>query len=204
MPSVEINVPKKLTQEELRGIKGFTEFLARVKNINWFKPKETPDKSLLEQFVQQYFSCLNLPPLPIKLIEKNWSKAGAVRNGELEVAWHAAGDKTWRVAWDTGLMATRDSAGEMARDAVCGAARNVPWTARRVARGAEWDATRDAVQCARWIIVKDLMPQEGYNKGNPFEPLIEIYKLGCWPIGIVPNEKDEKEFVIFIPPSKIA
>ena len=198
-PKAEIYVPRELTQEELLNVRGLAEFLARLKNIDWFKPKEMPDQSLLEKLVQQHFSYLNLPSLPIRLMEKNWSSAGVVWNGELEAPWIAAGDATWSAAWDAARSSIRDSAGEMARSAVQGAARNVTWMARKVARGAEWGATRNAVQGAEWIVVKDLMPQRGYDKGNPFESLIGIYELGCWPMGIVPDQNRKKEFVIFIP-----
>lgn len=53
---------------------------------------------------------------------------------------------------------------------------------------------------AAWTVVSDLMPQRGYNRGNPFEPLVRIYEFGCWPIGPVTDIKEgRQEFVIFIP-----
>ena len=78
-------------------------------------------------------------------------------------------------------------------DAAGGAVWDTVWVAA-------WNAARDAAGGAVWIVGKDLMPSRGYNTGNPFEPLVEIYKLGYWPIGIVLNQNGEKEFAVFIPP----
>lgn len=69
----------------------------------------------------------------------------------------------------------------------------VPWVVEQALENV-W---HDTVDAAQWIVVEDLMPKAGYTKGNPFLPLIEIYKLGYWPIGPV-----EDEFVIFSPPIK--
>lgn len=56
---------------------------------------------------------------------------------------------------------------------------------------------REAVgNAGLWIIMQDEMPKEGYTKGNPFLPLVELYKKGLWPIGSL-----NAQFSILIPPS---
>ena len=161
-------------------------FLAKLNNIHWFQPEIQPDMELLKNLCQQTLSRLNLPDLPLRIIKKDF-----------RTAWDAAGGAVWDTVWVAAWNAARDAAG----GAVWIAARDAAWDAVwGVARGAAWNAARDAAGSAVWIVGKDLMPSRGYNTGNPFEPLVEIYKLGYWPIGIVLNQNGEKEFAVFIPP----
>ena len=59
---------------------------------------------------------------------------------------------------------------------------------------------------AIWIIAEDKLPKHGFKNGNPYESLVEIYNLGCIPVGSVPVSKrmnifsNKREFVIFVPP----
>jgi len=189
--------------------KALGEFLARVNNnIAWIKPKETPDQSLLEKLGQQHLSCLNLPSSPVRLIKENWGKVNAVLVDAARANWGTAWDAAWSVARDMALGKAARAADDAARVVARGAADDAAWgAARDVAREGNWDAAwsktrkvaEEAVRDAAWIIVEDLMPKYGY-KGNPYEPLIKIYEMGCWPIGVVKNPQGKNEFVIFIPP----
>ncbi len=119
------------------------------------------------------------------------------------------GDATWKAQWEAvfekawgpplgearrGGLATQD----MPKDTF----KNEPWYANwEAAYEATKDVAWDMIQDATWIVVKDLMPARGYSKGNPLEPIMEIYKLGYWPIGPVINkETGIREFVVFVPP----
>ncbi len=183
------------------------KFLARINNISWFQPEIQPDRESLENLCRQTLSRLNLPDLTLRIIkEARWYTArGAARGAARYAAPDATRDATRDAARGAALFRARDAAQYAARYAARDAARKA---AREAVLDAEWDAAwsaaRDAARGAEWIIVKDLMPQRGYDKGNPFEPLIEIYELGCWPIGIVPGQDGNKEFVIFVPPSQKA
>jgi len=160
-------------------------FLAKLNNIHWFQPEIQPEMELLKNLCQQTLSRLNLPDLPLRIIKKDFHTAWGTAGG---VVWDAAWVAAWDAAWDAAggaAVVVRDTAW----DAVWG-----------VARGAAWSAARDAAGGAVWIVGKDLMPSKGYDKGNPFEPLMEIYELGYWPIGIVPGQNGEKEFAVFTPP----
>jgi hypothetical protein len=61
-------------------------------------------------------------------------------------------------------------------------------------------AIEDAAQIASWyiswIVVADLLTQKNYQ--NPFAPLVELFKLGLWPIGVV-----QKEYLVFVPGRRI-
>lgn len=54
------------------------------------------------------------------------------------------------------------------------------------------DAVEIAGWCTSWMVVDDLLEQKGYK--NPFLPLMELFRMGLWPIGIVKNE-----FIVLIP-----
>ncbi len=166
------------------------KFLARINNISWFQPEIQPDRESLENLCRQTLSRLNLPDLTLRIIKEAVARDTAL-DATLDVAWDAVQNAAWGAARSATL------------DAAWGAARSAEWNtapARGATLDAAWGAARIAARGAEWIVVKDLMPQGGYNKGNPFEPLVEIYELGCWPIGIVSDQNGKKEFVVFIPP----
>ncbi len=168
------------------------KFLARINNISWLQPKNPPDEESLENLCRQILSRLNLPDLTLRIIKeaRDATRWYAVRGTGRGAEWDAALGTARYAAWSAaGEAALGAAARDMAQDAI----RGVKWDAT-------WDAGRDATRGAEWIVVKDLMPQKGYSKGNPFEPLMGIYELGCWPIGIVPDQNGKKEFVVFIPP----
>lgn len=167
-------------------------FLARINNISWFQPKSPPDRKSLERLCHQALSRLYIPNLTLRIIEEEW--------------WNVSRDATWNVAWETedeARHAASNVAWEAARHAASSVAWDVAWEAARVAarRGAaRRGAARVAALSAEWIVVKDLLHERAYDKGNPLEPLVEIFELGCWPTRFVPDKKTEEEFVVFIPP----
>lgn len=185
--------------------------LAKINNIHWFRPNQEPELSVLEQLKRTYLERLNYPsesPIPLKIIRENWDAArDADRDTSRRMAWVATrqilgryGSTVWDAAltavgtaWDEARGASRPA--RAARDAAEGAIGGVNW--KTAATVAKWYAARDT----EWIVVKDLMPARGFSKGNPFEPLMEMYDLGCWPIGPVINKNRETELVVFIPPA---
>ena len=111
--------------------------------------------------------------------DKLWLSA---RVAALNAAREAQRIEYWNNAQVAALEATKKVATEIPNEA-----------ADNVAYIAAWSV--------QWRVVSDLMAQRGYNEGNPFEPLLEICKLGVWPIGLVENpETKQQEFVVFVPP----
>ena len=195
----------------------FAKELVRINNIDYFKPKEEPDPSLLQELADQHLASLNLPEAKIRIID-DWSKAedaelnetcdakfnarcSAVQSALEEeaagnTAWNAGRDKAqqdqtrytpqhhtgWNAAlgvvWDIVLNKTQDT------------------PTQEAVGNAVWETIGDVA----WIVAEDEMPEKGYVKGNPFSPLITMYEIGCWPIGLVENTDGQEEFVIFIPP----
>jgi len=145
--------------------------LAEINNISWFKPEGEIDPLVLQGHADEHLSRLGLDTLPLRIIN-NWGTA-------------------WSTAWDA-AVAARD------------AARGVAWSTVSVeawVAGADIArvATLGTADDAAWVTVKDIMPKRGYNESNPFLPLTEICKLGCCPIGVVPNKTGQQEFAVFIP-----
>lgn len=217
-------------QEELlrgfftNGVEGFPNgerlgaALAEINNIPWFKPKKKPETASLQILIDKHRSRLNLPPLPVRIIEDYWTKAWReVREGEWSIA-RGRGKRThgrdaWGAAWGAAWDAVGTARGK-AEGATWDAAHGAAWDAERVAKimgqagRPRWDSAWGAAWYATWVVVEDLMPPKGYTQGNPFEPLMEIYKAGCWPIGeykgmdAEENYVIKEEFVIFVPPFK--
>lgn len=209
--------------------------LAEVNNISWFQPRDEPNFSHLEKLAEQSFTRLNLPPLSVTFIENDWVRTWgrAQVEGRNEswamaayMAWQTARDAARDTIWDTVEATTVDAVRFLARDAaqdavfpnikraVAGGMTSNPIlrdVAENVGREVVAYATKDAIQVTedyvKWSIVEDLMPKRNYPNGDPFEPLIEIYKLGCWPVGRVNPvgsgyRSPKGEFVIFVASAK--
>jgi hypothetical protein len=188
-------------------------FLAEVNNIRWFSPEEKPDEKFLQQMVDKNLKALNRETLPIRLIVSDFKAAMKARKANDSVSlipWQVNSyPESENRAWGAVLIATRGAGAktDLAREvvwqeAMCGrealfdAIKTLPTS---VTRSVILSSTVVTARCAAWILVQELMPQRGYKDGNPFAQLIEIYKIGCWPIGVVRGE-----FVIFIPPTQKA
>ncbi len=67
-----------------------------------------------------------------------------------------------------------------------------------------WAIAYDAARNSVWYIAEDEMKTRGHE--NPFEPLMEIYRMGLWPIGLI-REKGifgtRRCFAVFVPSNSI-
>ena len=92
------------------------------------------------------------------------------------------------------IMTTLTDARSTTRDA----AWNAAWAAAgNAARAAAWDAAGNAAWAAAWAAAFEaryLMVADLLDWPSPWEPLLDIWRLGCWPIGVVSGE-----FVVFVP-----
>jgi hypothetical protein len=156
------------------------KLLQDLPNFPWFKPVEKLDKENIVALVQEHISVLGKygyteKDIPVKFVYTweeyytAWDAASAASDAR-NVARNAASD-----AWD----ASRNAAWDAAWDA----ARNAAWdVAGNAARNAIWDVAWNAA-----CLVADV--------DNLLSSLVEIYRLGCAPVGVV-----GKKFVVFIPP----
>lgn len=172
------------------------ELFARVNNIPWFKPREEPDCSRLQELVNETNVRLNRGfSLPVRII-REWS--------EVE------GEEPRMELWSAARLAAIEAKRVGMMDTVAIMAGNLgEW----IARNGMYDlgVTRSnnkfildlamstighiLVLNTSWICVEDLMPEKGYSKENPFEPDLAICELGCCPIGNIKGE-----LMIFVPP----
>lgn len=177
------------------------ETMAEIINISLLQPTKEPNPSLLQKLFNEHLFRLNSLPIPLRIIENDWFAAkeavGCVRRNEAIFAVET-------VMRDVVRKAERSTVAAKARIMTRSAAEvTISEAVRNEGRNVEWEAASDIIRrcghdfvgIANWVTVMDLMPQRGYDKGNPFESLIKIYKLGCCPIGVVNHE-----FVIFVPP----
>lgn len=101
------------------------------------------------------------------------------RNNELRRSWMKSQEAAYFVAHDVARKSARSGAfalahetGELVPDLM-----DITTILGGDLPGAEAKVT--IRWAASWIVVEDLLPP------NPFEPLLSIYELGCWTIGII-------------------
>jgi len=197
----------------------FAKELVKINNIDYFKPKEEPDHSFLQELANQHLANLDLKETRIKIIRDDWfltedvgvdAICDAKFNARCIAVQSAVGSEAAEDAWNTAWereRAQQDKARYVpSPHAGWKTALGVIWdvildkTQDRAIEEAVGNAVWEAIADAAWIIAEDKMPEKGYVRGNPFLPLITIYEVGCWPIGLVKNADGQEEFVIFIPP----
>ena len=140
--------------------------LAQIRNIKWLKPQQE-NRAKVAALVQEHL--------------KRLVRFGCI--GEAAVVF--TNDEA--AAWDAVCRASRDAARDAVRDAAWDATRDA---ARDAVRDAAWDAVWDAARDAEHTLVADLL-----DWPSPWEPLLEIWELGYWPVCL---QKDGK-FLVFKP-----
>jgi len=196
--------------------------LAEINNIAWFEPKGEINPAVLHGHIDEHLSRLGLDPLPLRTIN-NWLEARvtswgaawdtsryiarmtsrlAAQDASLVAAREAAWDAAWGAAWDAAWDAARSAAIVEARVSSWSTTSAEGWLimALRAAGDIARVAALGVADDAAWVTVEeDIMPKRGHNESNPFSPLTQICKLGCYPIGVVPKEEVRQKFAVFIP-----
>jgi hypothetical protein len=175
------------------------KLLQDLPNFPWFKPVEKLDKENIVALVQEHIHVLGKygyteKDISVKFVytwEEYYAASDAV---SIDAAGNAARNSARNAAWDASRNAAWDAAWDAASDVAWNAARNAVSidTVRNGGRGAVWDAIWAVASDVAWnaaCLVADV--------DNPLSSLVEIYRLGCAPIGIV-----GKEFVVCIPPTQ--
>ena len=145
--------------------------IAMLPGIRWLEPRPDDIECQLAQLVADHCEALahyspSFETVPLKIL--NVGDGDAARAAARDAAWNAARAAAWNAA--------RDAAWAAARAAAWNAAWNAAWAAARA-------ATRDA---AHLVGLPDAP--------NPWRPLIEMWALGVWPIGMV-----DGEFLVAVP-----
>ena len=152
-------------------------YVARIKDIKWFKPVQLKRADVDKQ---------------INVALKAFGVAASIEYRTLKTSddWGAARDAARGAAWDAAWGAARDAARDAAWDAARGAARDAAWGAAR-------DAARDAAWGATDLLAKHTPEKLGYNEKYPegnYLKLIPLWEMGLYPIGVI-NDK----FVCYVP-----
>lgn len=174
------------------------KFLTKINNIALFQPQREPNAEILQRLSNQYFQRIKTKTLPLRIIREDWEKAREAAR----IALHFYGKKLtpYQEEFTAGtkmrIAAEKTSRFEAFRITWLIVHEMATWDYTHI----DWylDARTAATWAATWIIVEDLMPQYGYDKGNPWEVLFEgIYDKGYWFVGPVKGES-----VIFVPEIK--
>lgn len=179
--------------------------LTDINNTPWFTPQQTPDTKTLEEYVNYCVETFELNKYevdggqmkarvlePFKVISDEWKNllermdrsgsvadAGrlanelrsAVKEARLKDKIHGLHGLIWYAVWSHAHLET-----------------NNPIIDLTGALQAEMS----------WTLVEDRMEKKGY-KNNPYTKLVEFYKLGVWPIGLVGQGLGKDAFTVFIP-----
>jgi len=140
------------------------EFIAALPGHPWLAPP-AHDRARVEALIAEHL--WRLEPYGAQPVPVQWvSSRAAARAAALD----AARDAAW------------DAAGDAAGDAAWAAAQGVVWAAA-------WAAARVAARGAAWLVVADRL-----SHPNPWEPLMEVWQMGYWPVGPV-----DGSFAVFEP-----
>ncbi len=154
--------------------KRVNDFIDNLKNVPWFNP--SPDLKKKDVIKQAKFTL------------KCFGCEAEIEFRKLE------NDKDWDSAWESGWDSARDSARDSVRDSV----RASGWasakaSAKDSARASGWVSERAAVEVLILDKIKDKYPH------GAFIQLFKLWEMGLYPVGIL---KENKKFVIFVPPCK--
>jgi len=168
------------------------EFIAALPGHPWLAPP-AHDRARVEALIAEHLWRLEpygAQPVPVQWVSSRAAARAAALDAARDAAWDAAGDAAWAAARGVGwgvaraaaLDAAWDAAGDAAGDAAWAAAQGVVWAAA-------WAAARVAARGAAWLVVADRL-----SHPNPWEPLMEVWQMGYWPVGPV-----DGSFAVFEP-----
>lgn len=185
------------------------DFFEELTNIKWFQSSEKPNKKVIQDLVDKCIKTFNLYTLEvddktkkyeieeIKFIEGDWDEAFEVnRNAVWEL-----GSYDWREIRED---IKRSGRGKM----INGLHSFIWWIIWSGSSGQKSNSHMTSALAVveafvEWIIMEDLIKNK--YKENPFSSLMELYKMGAWPIGVIKEITDRKsrniiyKFVVFIP-----
>lgn len=187
-------------------------FLAGVNNDDFFNPTQEPNSDIVQSLVYAYLGALSLEPVPVELARARLSKNHSLDDLRNSLAWNQAQDSMLSAANLAGRDVVQTEVERAGRDFVNIALydlqkRYIPRPAlRKIARPhheapAILDEVRQDVQMAcQWIVVLDLMAQEGYTGGNPFIPKVKLDELGLVRISFIGDTNpDTQKVVVTVP-----
>lgn len=164
--------------------KDLDSYIDRVKNIKWFKPTPTLQRTTVDAAVQATISAFGVSTSIEYRKLSTPSDLPAVWGASLDAVWGASWDAAWDTAWDAARYAARDAVWDAAWDAVWPTAWPTAWpAARAAARDAAWGA-------------QDLLAThtKTYTLKAPFLKLMDIWEMGLYPCGVI-----DGKFVVYVP-----
>jgi hypothetical protein len=187
-------------------IEAASAFAASWKSIPWLKPATRPEDKTLKKLFFAWHGAISpwakkKPPKKVRIVRTAADAAAANANAAAAnaaaAAAAAAADAAAAAAADAAAAAAAAAADAAADDAAADDAADDAAAAAAddgIYRYWYWrwyvSPRRVLYRSASWII-------SGLEQPSPWAPLVEMYRLGCLPIGYVKNE-----FVIYAPEPK--
>lgn len=187
--------------------------LARINNISWFSPEIAPDRQTLKGLAKEHRRRLNDPEAATRLVKIPGLRKGALtypvtEDDALDKAWSASSEATKKSGWPA-----KDARHEIYRLTHFGLITPIENSLSISVFGSvtrkdpeylleESAATRVAdllYLYTSWPMLADALKARGYAKGNPFEPLIEIFEMGAHPAGL---DKDGN-YLVLVPTEQL-
>jgi len=87
----------------------------------------------------------------------------------------------------------REDTWDSARDSAWASARDSAWASA-------WDSARDSVWASAEILIENNKDFKKKYPNGAFQQLFKLWEMGLYPVGIL---KENKKFVIYVPPCKM-
>lgn len=175
------------------------QVISQISSIKWAVPQKDANEQNLTTLVHEYLSRLNIPLIPIA-IQSDSEITQAFYHSNPD---HGACMATRPVAKSSNRVEETRIIREISRNLTFD---SITKSIHPTERGRFWNWEIDAVSAftngSMWTLLEDqkeLFTKQGFNKGNPFIPLMEIYKLGCIPLGLENTAYTKRRYAIFIP-----
>lgn len=183
-------------------------------DVNWFKPKEKPDEVKLQELADEHrkrlieptslkLSLISDPSVVMSILDEYEYGSGTNIEDVTDHDSYFANEVALSVAQSLKKHKEWDAVKELTEHILTS---NDVWgilidVNETFNSGSIEDHVINSVKYfMTWTVVEDLMPKNGYANGNPFEPIMEMYKMGLMPIGITKNDDGQEVFTVFVPP----
>ena len=159
------------------------KFIESLKSYPWFKPSSSLKKEDVDKQAEFTLECFGVKAeIEYRKLEskEDWASARA--------SW----DSAWASAWDSW-----DSA-------LASALASLDSTLASAWASAASDSTLTSAWASAWASVEILLEDnEDFKKKYPngaFKQLLKLWEMGLYPVGVL---KENKKFVIYVPPCKL-
>ena len=180
------------------------KIISQIGSVKWAVPQADANEKNLTYLVNEYLSRLNKPPVPVVFQSDLGIKPGKWEH-MIRTVYSKVENAIDTVAKISNRVEEKRIIREIAHDSTFN---SIVQNTRHISNDEifwETGAIRTFTDGCTWTLLedrKDLFAKKGFQSGNPFIPLMEIYKLGCIPMGIENSESEDLEYRILVPANR--